>query len=836
MMDTSASPWAEAIENSEIDLLDVLIKGLKKTDSRPTVSSLETSHPSTIQPPLLSVHSDSIPKILQRRASTLLGIGFGESDTMMMTPLQLSILTLYTSTSTDKRKRADVVEMLESSAEEINGGNIGDKCNVLHLAAFLNLKSTMQVLIDHGGDPSIENGFGLSAEDILKAIPTLGLETSGLQEKQPEEARRVFQLAFDNDLDNCAAPPTLGETPHRGRVTDHSNKPTQEGPRKAAATEESTNRGEQVEKRQQQRLHTQAGYGSPNEADSEHISSPYQAGFRRTRSEPYPYHTNGEQPYPILKNRSQNNSGQQDFWPEDVQAYHDHTDPSSSRTKPSPSRKDTDAESGGSRKSKSVQWRPHKSIRTFRRHSNEEYHQSALETDSLHSVEYDEPMPDSPRASCFFDKPAELTPTQNHHSCSGPHGAANHYSHFSHNSAGSDMTSRDHHEPLRCATPTSRYFGSSDSDSYSDSDSDSSDDDGVNGSRPWTPIGLKRRSSCPVRENSEMSGRTQARNSAVSSPSEGGQSSSMLSIFKSASLANLKPSWWTKLSTPSRPQPNSTPTISAPLTFVHETGSSSLRSPQLYPDYESHSGEFTAQSSDRYQNEQESFESSDRPCAMKSTSSTSVGNSNLPIRTSRRSSSSDWSNSGSGCSESSGEGLACSPSRKESEGYVSSNRHDQDEKPTRNTPTSSSRGRDYWRKRKQVKVIMIPPRVSSSDSNSMLEREKQLDMDHSSEHEPSGSELPTAGGNVSDNDSRKRYAAYFDNDVQFSEENPSRYAFMEEALVNINRICDGLELNLPVPSENTMVSVRIDTGHEQVDTDYVPLGGLDMLFNQEFCL
>jgi len=117
-MDTSASPWAEAIENSDIDLLDVLIKGLKKADSRPTVSGLETSHPSTIQHPLLSVHSDSIPKILQRRASTLLGIGFGGSDTMMMTPLQLSILTLYTGTSADKRKRTNVVEMLVKARKE----------------------------------------------------------------------------------------------------------------------------------------------------------------------------------------------------------------------------------------------------------------------------------------------------------------------------------------------------------------------------------------------------------------------------------------------------------------------------------------------------------------------------------------------------------------------------------------------------------------------------------------------------------------------------------------------------------------------------------------------
>ncbi|KAG0040629.1 hypothetical protein BGZ82_000587 [Podila clonocystis] len=41
---------------------------------------------------------------------------------------------------------------------------------------------------------------------------------------------------------------------------------------------------------------------------------------------------------------------------------------------------------------------------------------------------------------------------------------------------------------------------------------------------------------------------------------------------------------------------------------------------------------------------------------------------------------------------------------------------------------------------------------------------------------------------------------------------------------------------LPVPTEGAMVSIRIDTGLEKVDTDYVPLEDIEMLFNQEFCI
>jgi len=44
------------------------------------------------------------------------------------------------------------------------------------------------------------------------------------------------------------------------------------------------------------------------------------------------------------------------------------------------------------------------------------------------------------------------------------------------------------------------------------------------------------------------------------------------------------------------------------------------------------------------------------------------------------------------------------------------------------------------------------------------------------------------------------------------------------------------QYSLPILEETTMASIRIDTGFEKVDTDYVPLDDLSVLFNQEFCL
>ncbi|KAG0340350.1 hypothetical protein BG000_000126 [Podila horticola] len=50
------------------------------------------------------------------------------------------------------------------------------------------------------------------------------------------------------------------------------------------------------------------------------------------------------------------------------------------------------------------------------------------------------------------------------------------------------------------------------------------------------------------------------------------------------------------------------------------------------------------------------------------------------------------------------------------------------------------------------------------------------------------------------------------------------------------RIKSFADFALPVPTEGAMVSIRIDTGLEKVDTDYVPLEDVEMLFNQEFCM
>ncbi|KAF9985643.1 hypothetical protein BGZ65_010285 [Modicella reniformis] len=200
-MDASVFQLGTAIERSDIDTLDILITELRQVRNSLFDSNPESSNQSVVngsyansppQLPRMCVYKDCIPRVLRHRASALLGIEFGESPCyMVMTALQLSVLIQYTSMSADEEKRAKVVEMLvkESSVEDINGNFIGDRCNVLHLAAFLNLKPTMQLLINHGGDPSIENGFGLNADDIMQAVPTLGLQTMEVMEPKARDER-----------------------------------------------------------------------------------------------------------------------------------------------------------------------------------------------------------------------------------------------------------------------------------------------------------------------------------------------------------------------------------------------------------------------------------------------------------------------------------------------------------------------------------------------------------------------------------------------------------------------------------------------------------------------
>lgn len=57
----------------------------------------------------------------------------------------------------------------------------GDGNNALHLAAFLNMESTLHVLIAFGGSPLLANGRGLSAFDILFEVTPAGLAPPSLR-------------------------------------------------------------------------------------------------------------------------------------------------------------------------------------------------------------------------------------------------------------------------------------------------------------------------------------------------------------------------------------------------------------------------------------------------------------------------------------------------------------------------------------------------------------------------------------------------------------------------------------------------------------------------------
>ncbi|KAF9429758.1 hypothetical protein BGZ94_009590 [Podila epigama] len=81
------------------------------------------------------------------------------------------------------------------------------------------------------------------------------------------------------------------------------------------------------------------------------------------------------------------------------------------------------------------------------------------------------------------------------------------------------------------------------------------------------------------------------------------------------------------------------------------------------------------------------------------------------------------------------------------------------------------------------------------------------------------------------------------------DDNDKDVSFTESVLFSIQGVNHGLPVGvlflriksvidfvLPVPAEGAMVSVRIDTGLEKVDTDYVQLKDIDIIFNQEFCI
>ncbi|KAF9950096.1 hypothetical protein BGZ72_008173 [Mortierella alpina] len=169
---TSAAVWKSFIQRPSIVLLQNLIYQFQTIHHQETARLL----------PKMNVFKECIHADLRVKAATLLGIEF-ESETkphsktrispfVTMTVLQLSVLSQYAGLPADAGEREAAVEMLLKvfTPEDLNGNPFADGNNVMHLAAFLQLKLTLDLLVAHGGDPWLKNGRGLTAYDILLAV------------------------------------------------------------------------------------------------------------------------------------------------------------------------------------------------------------------------------------------------------------------------------------------------------------------------------------------------------------------------------------------------------------------------------------------------------------------------------------------------------------------------------------------------------------------------------------------------------------------------------------------------------------------------------------------
>lgn len=529
------------------------------------------------------------------------------------------------------------------------------------------------------------------------ANPTLGLDTEGSRTTQPVEVGQVHYSTFDSDSDNCSLSQPQSDIPHRGHMSTLSYNPVQDERERIMTTTGPNCHDEQValdmnllsgseEHYQPQYPRSRSDYSDIYPGYN--LNRNQAQGYRRTRSGSYSSRDGGEPPLSILKKRDQGNPEQQVSSSEVVhgfQADQDYIDLLPIRTAGiSHQGRDTDAESGGSRKSKSVQWNSHKSVRTFRRHIDQGYFPETPETDSIHSVEYEEPVHESSAASSYSsDSTAEQTSTN---------------------------------ELERCLTATVAYFNTEGVES--DEENSNDDQPAATRSRQWIPKGLKRRSlSGPIREKTQISSDKQARNSACFSPEQESQSPRS-SLFKPVSSsakpnADSKPSWWTRITASYSPRVPSPPVISSPL----------ARSPQLYPDYEEYDRQFAALFMDRYQDEHQSCEPGDRSNATDSVNGDREGSPTLSSRTGGQSLVSQLSYQGSSYSESNGEGLSRASQQQSGNPFVS------------NELARSSRRRDNRGKRKQVKVVMIPPRSSSAAVTPEPENMGQPDTVHASERE-----------------------------------------------------------------------------------------------------
>ncbi|ORZ27301.1 hypothetical protein BCR41DRAFT_383769 [Lobosporangium transversale] len=138
-----------------------------------------------------------------------------------MTVLGFSILSQNAGQSANASEQETIVQMLvnELSSEQINKDYFGDKSNAVHLAAFLGMKSTLDLLISKGGDLGLQNGCGLNAYDILEAVKLDDRELVELLRQQPGVDSLKKRLGKDAESFRNHIPSITLARPH------HLNRP-----------------------------------------------------------------------------------------------------------------------------------------------------------------------------------------------------------------------------------------------------------------------------------------------------------------------------------------------------------------------------------------------------------------------------------------------------------------------------------------------------------------------------------------------------------------------------------------------------------------------------------
>ncbi|KAF8930675.1 hypothetical protein BGZ47_000449 [Haplosporangium gracile] len=182
----SGAIWKTFIQQPALVFLETLLSQVQE--------ARESDSPA-FEIPTIKVYKDCFHSGQRDQATAMLGIDFAtvsdspssssssllsspssQSAFLVMTVLQYSILSLFAGQPEDADQRELIIEMLVKSLspEEINGQLFENDNNALHLAAFLNMESTLHLLIAYGGNPLIQNGHGLSAFDILFEVTPAG--------------------------------------------------------------------------------------------------------------------------------------------------------------------------------------------------------------------------------------------------------------------------------------------------------------------------------------------------------------------------------------------------------------------------------------------------------------------------------------------------------------------------------------------------------------------------------------------------------------------------------------------------------------------------------------